>query len=812
LDTNGDGLISMAEFLEYFMVNTTSTRPVAQNPAAEPSSSSSGGGGNSSSSSSSAVWSTLRAASAGPAVGFTPGRQGGSSGSSSSSSGFGLCRQQPPLGVPSAASWHSSSSSYSSVDRSWNSSRQMCRSYGSRAAASSATSVAENESNSDSSSSSSMQSEEETDVGGSSSYGSSSSSSGQQQLSPGLRRPDTNLFQQDTDVEQQQDVAMAAAAAAAAAGATASNMPVVMQQVVAAAVKLTGSEQDAVKAHGVSQLQQQQQQLPESAEEPLNDQQQQQQESQPQHSRQWQQDDVAYQQQLEMDLSYEEDTQEQRRQIRRQQQLLPSLLEDAAAARTPCYVLTPLPSSSSTSTMNTRSHPSIAAAAAAASDVILPPLVDRLGQRLQQLEVPPLGAFVITNSARVFQSAEVVLECETEGYDRLALVLEFVKAPGADLAVLQARNISRVVRNRLHAAQFRVNGQPLLLPHRAAVEVGPGDVIEFGETGVSFLVQHVKDRSITSPAAVSLQKYCGVYAEQRLGMKLPVEQALDILWQQQQLPEQQPQPGTPSTAATSAAAAAAAADLLKNDLRSISRLVRSDARSAELELSQLAVQHPAAPGPWFLWGQLAASNRRPWMAAELFRAAAVCQQQQLETVLRMSAAEAAPPPPQQQQQQPPPREEQHEILPVADDGQPAVSSSSSSSEMLAAPVLPATALPAAAAAASLPSSNDSSSSRSSSSRSSPMFQSCSRLVQVLRVWAKAQWDQKLFGSARRLWRLAANVAFKLPYDLAAAAGGGTVLHSWAAAEFDRDNVVNARVVIGEALRKCPKDAAVSSHA
>eukprot|EP00775_Hariotina_reticulata_P012229 gene12229-12367_t len=153
------------------------------------------------------------------------------------------------------------------------------------------------------------------------------------------------------------------------------------------------------------------------------------------------------------------------------------------------------------------------------------------------------------------QSAEVVLECETEGYDRLALVLEFVKAPGADLAVLQARNISRVVRDRLHAAQFRVNGQPLLLPHRAAAQVNPGDVIEFGETGVSFLVQLVNDR--------------------------------------------------------------------------------------------------------------------------------------------------------------------------------------------------------------------------------------------------------------RLWRSAANIAFKLPYDLATAAGGGIVLHSWAAAEFDRDNVVNARIVIGEALRKCPKDAGVS---
>eukprot|EP00967_Tisochrysis_lutea_P083271 scaffold115654_cov21-Tisochrysis_lutea.AAC.1 len=38
-----------------------------------------------------------------------------------------------------------------------------------------------------------------------------------------------------------------------------------------------------------------------------------------------------------------------------------------------------------------------------------------------------------------------------------------------------------------------------------------------------------------------------------------------------------------------------------------------------------------------------------------------------------------------------------------------------------------------------------------------------------------------------------------------AGGAGVVLHHWANAELERDNVRNARVVLAEALRKCPQD-------
>ncbi len=70
-----------------------------------------------------------------------------------------------------------------------------------------------------------------------------------------------------------------------------------------------------------------------------------------------------------------------------------------------------------------------------------------------------------------------------------------------------------------------------------------------------------------------------------------------------------------------------------------------------------------------------------------------------------------------------------------------------------------------------------------------------------------EWDQHNFGSARRLWRTAANSALRQARK-AAAASSAVVFHCWASAENERDNVRNARIVISEALRKCPNDALV----
>lgn len=78
-------------------------------------------------------------------------------------------------------------------------------------------------------------------------------------------------------------------------------------------------------------------------------------------------------------------------------------------------------------------------------------------------------------------------------------------------------------------------------------------------------------------------------------------------------------------------------------------------------------------------------------------------------------------------------------------------------------------------------------------------------MQALFMWGRFEWfTAKLYGSARHLFRAAADAA-RLHPGGPAAGGVGMVLHAWASAELERDNVLNARVVVAEALRKCPQD-------
>lgn len=79
------------------------------------------------------------------------------------------------------------------------------------------------------------------------------------------------------------------------------------------------------------------------------------------------------------------------------------------------------------------------------------------------------------------------------------------------------------------------------------------------------------------------------------------------------------------------------------------------------------------------------------------------------------------------------------------------------------------------------------------------------LVQALFTWGRFEWHVgRMWGSARHLWRSAAYACARHPGG-PQAGGAGVVLHHWANAELERDNVRNARVVLAEALRKCPQD-------
>ena len=77
-------------------------------------------------------------------------------------------------------------------------------------------------------------------------------------------------------------------------------------------------------------------------------------------------------------------------------------------------------------------------------------------------------------------------------------------------------------------------------------------------------------------------------------------------------------------------------------------------------------------------------------------------------------------------------------------------------------------------------------------------------TQVLFNWARFEWGLRLYGPARHLFRRAADLALAHPEGWAAG-GAGIILHAWASAELQNDNVRNARIIAAKALRKCAAD-------
>ncbi|KAG1676355.1 hypothetical protein FOA52_001150 [Chlamydomonas sp. UWO 241] len=76
-------------------------------------------------------------------------------------------------------------------------------------------------------------------------------------------------------------------------------------------------------------------------------------------------------------------------------------------------------------------------------------------------------------------------------------------------------------------------------------------------------------------------------------------------------------------------------------------------------------------------------------------------------------------------------------------------------------------------------------------------------MQVLFNWAAFEWSQGLYGSARHLWRHAADLSYQHPGGQASAGGHALVMIAWVHAELESDNVGNARIILAEALRRSP---------
>lgn len=78
---------------------------------------------------------------------------------------------------------------------------------------------------------------------------------------------------------------------------------------------------------------------------------------------------------------------------------------------------------------------------------------------------------------------------------------------------------------------------------------------------------------------------------------------------------------------------------------------------------------------------------------------------------------------------------------------------------------------------------------------------------ALMVWARMEWDLGYGGTGRALWRLAADLAFlarrreRPRGQVPVGRNPGAILHQWATAEYEQDNIRNARIVIAEAMRK-----------
>jgi hypothetical protein len=369
---------------------------------------------------------------------------------------------------------------------------------------------------------------------------------------------------------------------------------------------------------------------------------------------------------------------------------------------------------------------------------------------------------------------------------------------------LQLRNLSRFVRGRYSSARIMVNGKAVL-PHGPGVIVHPGDVIWLPVLGAGFTVGTAGSTQQTEQQQQHQQEQAKVSSSTAaaaavlpLGVGDPLAAAWQVLvvpWQQQQV-EGGGREGSVAAAAgqllaalqQQQAARAAGAGAAGGTSRWRGPFSRDDDSSGdeEPEEEDTPSTTTSSSSTWL-------SSGDPDMDAldALLQGLVLCRalRERPDVAQGVLAALAA----------------RHPRFPAAwfMAGQLAAAQgrASAARDLFRAAAATAQQLLLEAEARHGPAAT-------CLDPASPALLLSSRLVQVLRAWAAMEWSQRLFGSGRRLWRLAANAAFRFPRPLAARQGGG-VLHAWGLAELERDNVRNARVVVSEGTRKCPADDAVS---
>ncbi|KAG2433245.1 hypothetical protein HXX76_008314 [Chlamydomonas incerta] len=392
------------------------------------------------------------------------------------------------------------------------------------------------------------------------------------------------------------------------------------------------------------------------------------------------------------------------------------------------------------------------------------PLRDALGRPLPDgMAVPPAGPIVLSNDARVFPGTEGLLsDYATPAGDKLAVRLEYItdRSYAYGEVTLQLFNISRVTRKRTDNCQMLVNGKPVNVGD-PGVPLVPGDEIRFGRSAAfAFRLEALPEPPSGLEAAVQQLQ---LHADGSSNGSSSSNNS-----------------GLPQVSDEEVAAAAA-------DMASLSNMSRRDPARAEALLRRLLAAGPGDAALWLIWAQMAARVEGPGpgqaKARMLFRAAA-------DAARRMPVL---PPPPLALQVaarratgagRRRRRGASSTVSMDGDDGTLSGADGSSSAE--ASLDLGSGSSPAAPAAR-------------------PRHNWL--LVQALGNWGKHEWRLRMYGSARHLFRAAADEAARHPGGLAAG-GGGAVMHYWGSRELEAGNVRNARIVAAEALRKCPADVAL----
>ncbi|GLI59832.1 hypothetical protein VaNZ11_001819 [Volvox africanus] len=419
------------------------------------------------------------------------------------------------------------------------------------------------------------------------------------------------------------------------------------------------------------------------------------------------------------------------------------------------------------------------------------PLRDLSGTVLEGgLAVPDTGPVVISNDPRVFPGTEAVLsDYVTAAGDKLAMRLEYiVDRSFYDEVKLQLFNISRVTRKRTDKCLIYVNGKAVNLGDPGCTLM-PGDMVWFGDRSFCFRVEALR----RPPSAVNeaLRCFCdeatsmpGPEADPYTARRADTMDA-GFVSESGETSSDELQYEMPSMSSTQLSS--------EPDMAGLSNLSRRNPLHAEVTLRRLAAVKPEDAAVWLIWAQTAARMEGPvWQAKArlLFRAA----------VDAARALEVVPPPPA--------------ALQVAAQrtfarGRDTLRRSVSTGVVAAGIAVGAD--DGTADSYSYYSASDGTTSMSLAATvaggASPPVRHNWLLVQALGNWGKHEWRLRMYGSARHLFRTAVDEAAEHP-DGVAGGGGGAILHYWASRELDALNVRNARIVVAEALRKCPRDVAL----